>query len=135
MNKQETFTFDKVPQSVAELQSLSEYSLDTPFKTAALAMLVLLRWESDPEGVYQLIDALRGRPAEQLWQIVYQRASYRQDIQGEIFLCRRNSGERLHTHNAAHYHRFRQSLFVSRPQLGNSLPQKRRRRHCPSNKV
>ena len=60
MNKQETFTFDKVPQSVAELQSLSEYSLDTPFKTAALAMLVLLRWESDPEGVYQLIDALRG---------------------------------------------------------------------------
>lgn len=60
MNRQETFTFDKVPQSVAELQQLSEYSLDTPFKTAALAMLVLLRWETDVEGCHQMIDALRG---------------------------------------------------------------------------
>ena len=50
MNKTETFTFSKVPQSVAELQQLPEATLDSPFKTTALTMLVLMRWEEDKEG-------------------------------------------------------------------------------------
>ncbi|MCR5455754.1 MAG: hypothetical protein K6F33_12275 [Bacteroidales bacterium] len=60
MNKQETFTFDKVPQNVAELQQMPESSLDSPFKTVALAMLVLMRWEEDMDGCYAMLDSLRG---------------------------------------------------------------------------
>lgn len=60
MNKTETFTFSKVPQSVAELQQLPEATLDSPFKTTALAMLVLMRWEEDQEGCYSMLDFLRG---------------------------------------------------------------------------
>ena len=60
MNKTETFTFSKVPQSVAELQQFPEATLDSPFKTTALTMLVLMRWEEDQEGCYSMLDFLRG---------------------------------------------------------------------------
>lgn len=60
MNKQETFTFSKVPQSVEELQQMGEATLDSPFKTAALALLVLMRWEADINGCYAMLDFLRG---------------------------------------------------------------------------
>lgn len=60
MNKTETFTFSKVPQSVAELQQLPEATLDSPFKTTALTMLVLMRWEEDKEGCHSMLDFLRG---------------------------------------------------------------------------
>lgn len=60
MTKTETFTFQKVPQSVAELQQLPEATLDSPFKTTALTMLVLMRWEEDKEGCHSMLDFLRG---------------------------------------------------------------------------
>lgn len=55
-----TFTFSVMPVSVTELEKLPEYSLDTPYKTAALAMAVLLCFENDAEGCYSMLDALRG---------------------------------------------------------------------------
>ena len=56
----ETFVFAKVPQNVAELQQFPEATLDSPFKTTALTMLVLMRWEEDKEGCYSMLDFLRG---------------------------------------------------------------------------
>ena len=40
-NKRETFTFDALPESVEQLQSLPQASLDSPFKTAALTVCAL----------------------------------------------------------------------------------------------
>ena len=40
-NKREIFTFTSLPESLAEMQTLPEASLDTPFKTAALTVLAL----------------------------------------------------------------------------------------------
>ena len=37
--RKEVFTFSKLPESLTELQSLPESSLDSPFKTAALTVL------------------------------------------------------------------------------------------------
>ena len=44
-NSSQTFTFSSIPNSVAELQSLPEASLDSPFKTTALVLLVLCNYE------------------------------------------------------------------------------------------
>lgn len=54
------FIFSTLPQNSEELLSLPEASLDSPYKTAALAMLALLRFESDPEMCYKMLDSLRG---------------------------------------------------------------------------
>ena len=40
-NRSESFTFEKIPASVTELQALPEISLDSAFKTTALTVLVL----------------------------------------------------------------------------------------------
>lgn len=54
------FTFSAIPANPAGLMALPEAGLDTPHKTAALAMLALLRYEEDPEGCFAMLDALRG---------------------------------------------------------------------------
>lgn len=59
-NESVTFTFAKVPESVAELQSLSEASLDTAYKTTALAMLALLTHENNKALTYEMLDFLNG---------------------------------------------------------------------------
>lgn len=55
-----TFTFLSLPKNTEELKSLSEASMDTPFKTAALALVALLHFEEDPELAFSMIDYLRG---------------------------------------------------------------------------
>ncbi len=60
MNQTQTFTFQTLPTSVAELQAIPEYSMDSPFKTAALALLALMNYEKNPTVTEQMIDALRG---------------------------------------------------------------------------
>ncbi len=54
------FVFTAIPQNAEELKALPEANLDTPYKTAALTMLALLKYESDPETCYAMLDALRG---------------------------------------------------------------------------
>lgn len=56
----ETFTFSSIPTTASEIAALPEATLDTPFKTVALAMLALLNYEKDPEGTYAMLDFLRG---------------------------------------------------------------------------
>ena len=46
-NKNETFTFTSLPESLGELQALPEAALDTPFQTAALTVLALCAYAAD----------------------------------------------------------------------------------------
>lgn len=56
----EKFSFDKLPTNVDELMALPESKLDTPYKTAALTMAVLLNYESDPDATFLMLDVLKG---------------------------------------------------------------------------
>lgn len=61
-NKNQTvsFNFSKLPESLSELQSLPEASLDTPFKTAALAVLALCAYAADRDIGTEMLNWLRG---------------------------------------------------------------------------
>lgn len=59
-NKSEKFTFAKIPTNVAELQALPEASLDSPFKTAALSVIILNNYVNDPEETFKMLDVLKG---------------------------------------------------------------------------
>ena len=63
MNRKETFTFEAVPQSIAELSAIPEASLDSAFKTSALTVLVLCRYGEDAQGTFEMLDNLKG-PAD-----------------------------------------------------------------------
>lgn len=56
----QTFVFDSFPTSASEINSLPEYKLDSPFKTAALAMLVLYNFEKNPDLSFEMLDVLKG---------------------------------------------------------------------------
>lgn len=62
-NHSETFTFAALPTTVAELQALPEASLDTAFKTTALTIVALCRYEQNPEEAIAMLNFLKG-PAE-----------------------------------------------------------------------
>ncbi len=56
----ETFTFAALPKTAAELRALPEASLDSPYKTAALAIAALCRFEQDEAAVHEMLDCLKG---------------------------------------------------------------------------
>ena len=62
-NRSETFTFSSLPTNVNELRALPEASLDSAFKTTALTILALCRYEADPSAALEMLDFLKG-PAE-----------------------------------------------------------------------
>ena len=53
-------TFASIPQTVEELMALPEATLDSPYKTTALAILALLQYDKNAELCYSMLDALRG---------------------------------------------------------------------------
>ena len=55
-----TFTFSSIPTTLEQLQALPEHSLDTPFKTAALALLVLCHYQNDPAATIEMLNDLKG---------------------------------------------------------------------------
>ena len=59
-NHTETFTFDTLPQTLEALRALPEAKLDTAFKTTALTILALSRYESDPQTAYAMLSWLKG---------------------------------------------------------------------------
>lgn len=59
-NRDEIFTFSKLPTSVSELQALPEANLDSAFKTAALTIACLCHFESSPEETFAMLDVLKG---------------------------------------------------------------------------
>lgn len=55
-----TFTFNALPESLAEMQALPEASLDTPYKTAALTVCALCAYAAAPEIGKQMLNFLKG---------------------------------------------------------------------------
>ena len=55
-----TFTFDTIPAKLAQLQALPEASLDSAYKTAALTLLALYSFESNPDATFEMLDFLNG---------------------------------------------------------------------------
>lgn len=58
--KSETFTFSALPESLAEMQTLPEAALETPFQTAALTVLALCAYAADKTIGTEMLNWLRG---------------------------------------------------------------------------
>lgn len=59
-NETQTFKFQDYPRSLDELKALPEASLDTAFKSVALAIVSLLNYEQDPQTAIALLEYLNG---------------------------------------------------------------------------
>ena len=60
MGAAETFTFQSIPTSAAELSALPEAALATPFQTAALTILALCHYADDPTAAIDMLNFLKG---------------------------------------------------------------------------
>lgn len=56
----QTFTFNALPESLAELQSTPEAVLDSPYKTAALSLCALCAYAADKNIGIEMLNFLRG---------------------------------------------------------------------------
>ena len=56
----QTFTFTALPESLAQMQSLPEAALATPFQTAALTVCALCVYPADKQIGIQMLNWLRG---------------------------------------------------------------------------
>ena len=59
-NDAKTFTFQAIPQGLGELQTLPEASLTDVYATAALTVLALARYETDPSASIGMLNFLKG---------------------------------------------------------------------------
>ena len=59
-NQTVTFTFQALPESLAQMQALPEASLDTPFKAAALTVCALCAYGADKTIGQEMLNWLRG---------------------------------------------------------------------------
>jgi len=59
-NREEALVFTSLPKNAAELMALPESSLDSPFKTAALAIAALCSLERDENAAFEMLDFLKG---------------------------------------------------------------------------
>lgn len=55
-----TITFHELPHCAEQLKQYPEAGLTTPFQTAALAVAVLCSFREDPQGMFQMLDYLKG---------------------------------------------------------------------------
>ena len=62
-NRSETFTFAALPATLSDMKALPEAALDSAFKTTALTILALCRYEQDQAAALEMLDFLKG-PAE-----------------------------------------------------------------------
>lgn len=58
--KSMSFTFDSVPESVAEMSALLEKNKTSEFYVAALAVLALCKYEENPQTAIDMLNALKG---------------------------------------------------------------------------
>ena len=83
-NHTETFTFSALPQNVAQLQALPEASLNSAFKTTALTILALCRYEHSPEDAVAMLNFLKGPESVS----VYEKQFIRERLQGQAYIPR-----------------------------------------------
>ena len=73
----QSFTFAALPESLAELKSLPEAAMDTPFKTAALTVCALCAFAADEKIGAEMLNFLRGpRPLSE-WDLSFIRDCFR----------------------------------------------------------
>ncbi len=80
-NRTESFTFNVLPNNLAELQALPEASLDSAFKTTALTIAVLCAYEKNPDGCIEMLDFLKG-PAE---VSTYEKGFIKERLNGKFY--------------------------------------------------
>ena len=81
-NREERFTFSSLPRNVSELQSLPEASLDSAFKTAALAVAVLCRYGKSADDAIEMLNFLKG-PEEVSG---YEKQFYKERLSGKDYI-------------------------------------------------
>lgn len=59
-NQSQTFVFPTLPADAEALRKLPEAALDTPFRTAALALSALCSYERDEAAALAMLDVLKG---------------------------------------------------------------------------
>ncbi len=60
MTNRTEFTFQTLPTTLADLSALPQFSLKTPFETAALTVLALHAYTLDAEKGIEMLNALKG---------------------------------------------------------------------------
>ncbi|MBQ9717864.1 MAG: hypothetical protein IJV76_07710 [Clostridia bacterium] len=83
-NRSESFTFTALPTNVTELQALPEASLDSAFKTTALTIVALARYEQNPDESIAMLNFLKG-PAE---VSTYEKQFIRERLTGRMYTVR-----------------------------------------------
>lgn len=83
-NHSETFTFTSLPTNLSEMQALAEASLDSAFKTTALTILALCRYEDNPDEAIEMLNFLKG-PAE---VSTYEKQFIRERLAGKMYKVR-----------------------------------------------
>lgn len=83
-NHSESFTFTALPTNVAELQALPEASLDSAFKTTALTIAALCRYEQNPDEAIEMLNFLKG-PED---VSTYEKQFIRERLDGKMYKAR-----------------------------------------------
>jgi len=83
-NRSESFTFASLPTNLAQLQALPEASLDSAFKTTALTIAALCRYEQSPDEAIEMLNFLKG-PAE---VSTYEKQFIRERMTGKMYKAR-----------------------------------------------
>lgn len=83
-NKSESFTFAALPADLAELRTLPEAAMDSPYKTAALVIAALCRFEANEAACHEMLDFLKGpEPLSNL-----EKQFLRDRLSGKEYKCR-----------------------------------------------
>ena len=83
-NQSESFTFAALPNGLSALMALPEAALDSPYKTAALTVAALCRFEEDETAVHEMLDFLKG--PESLSGL--EKQFLRDRLRGKAYKCR-----------------------------------------------
>ena len=82
MSQSKTFQFSGIPTSVAEFSALPEAVLSDPFQAAALTVLALCRYCSDPQMGIDMLNAIKGpQPLS-----VYEQQFLRDRLSGKAYV-------------------------------------------------
>ena len=83
-NHSETYTFASLARNVDELQALPEASLDSAFKTTALTIVALCRYEENPDDAIEMLNFLKG-PED---VSTYEKQFIRERMEGAMYKAR-----------------------------------------------
>ena len=83
-NAKQTVVFERLPQTLSELQAMPEADFSSPFLTAALTVAVMCRYETSPQDCVEMMNYLRGpRPLS-----VYEQQFMRDRLGGKAYVPR-----------------------------------------------